>query len=69
MVQRSEVTGVYVLGGGKVRFRQIRVGRDLGDALVVLSGLSEGERVALDPIAAGASLKAQSLQGGERHDG
>ena len=69
VVQRSEVTGVYVLTDGQVRFRQIRVGRDLGDALVVLSGLSEGERVALDPIAAGATLKAQSQGGGERHDG
>ena len=58
-----------MLTDGQIRFRQIRVGRDLGDALVVLSGLSEGERVALDPIAAGATLKAQSQGGGERHDG
>jgi RND family efflux transporter MFP subunit len=61
VVYRSEVTGVYVLGeDGDIRLRQIRVGRALGDDLVVLSGLTEGERVALDPIAAGVALKAQA---------
>jgi len=61
IVYRSEVTGVYVLNGDdKVRFRQVRLGRDLGDALVVLSGLAEGEEVALDPIAAGSALKARA---------
>jgi RND family efflux transporter MFP subunit len=61
VVYRSEVTGVYVLnGGGKLHFRQVRLGRDLGDVLVVLAGLTEGERLALDPIAAGAALKAQA---------
>jgi RND family efflux transporter MFP subunit len=69
VVQRSEVTGTYVIKEGKVSFRQIRVGRDLGDTLVVLSGLSEGEQVALDPISAGATLKAQAQGGGERKDG
>ncbi len=67
VVYRSEVTGVYVLGGeDKVHFRQVRLGRDLSDDLVVLSGLTEGERVALDPIAAGVVLKAQAA---ERRDG
>ena len=66
VVHRSEVTGVYVLADGQIRFRQIRLGRDLGDAWVVLSGLTEGERVALDPIAAGTRLKARA---GERSDG
>jgi hypothetical protein len=69
VVQRSEVTGTYVIKEGKVSFRQIRVGRDLGDSLVVLSGLTEGEQVALDPISAGATLKAQAQGGGERKDG
>jgi RND family efflux transporter MFP subunit len=60
VVYRSEVTGVYVLNGDdRLHFRQIRVGRALDDALVVLAGLDEGERVALDPIAAGVRLKAQ----------
>jgi RND family efflux transporter MFP subunit len=61
VVYRSEVTGVYVLGGdGRLHFRQIRVGRALDQALVVLAGLDEGERVALDPIGAGIRLKAQT---------
>jgi RND family efflux transporter MFP subunit len=35
VVYRSEVTGVYVLNGGRrLHFRQVRLGRDLGDALV-----------------------------------
>jgi RND family efflux transporter MFP subunit len=69
VVYRSEVTGVYVVGAdGDVRFRQIRVGRDYGDVLVLLSGLTAGERVALDPIAAGVALKAQArarVEGGD----
>jgi RND family efflux transporter MFP subunit len=60
VVHRSEVTGVYVVGGdGQVQFRQVRVGRAMDDVYTVLAGLSEGERVALDPIAAGVALKAQ----------
>lgn len=73
VVQRSEVTAVYVIGeGGHVHFRQIRLGRALDDGYVVLAGLSAGERVALDPIAAGARLKAQAplrhVAGGKGHD-
>lgn len=69
VVYRSEVTGVYVLnGGGRLHFRQVRLGRDLGDAMVALAGLSDGEQVALDPIAAGAALKAQAAdQAKEEH--
>jgi hypothetical protein len=64
VVHRSEVTGVYVVGtDGQVRFRQIRLGRTLDDAYAVLAGLSEGERVALDPIAAGVVLKSQQAGG------
>ncbi len=60
VVYRSEVTAVYVVGeGGHVHFRQVRLGRALEDGFVVLAGLSEGERVALDPIAAGVLLKSQ----------
>ena len=64
VVHRSEVTGVYVVGDdGQVRFRQIRLGRALDDTYAVLAGLSEGERVALDPIAAGVVLKSQQAGG------
>lgn len=71
VVYRSEVTGVYVVAAdGGVHFRQIRVGRAHGEELVVLSGLTVGETVALDPIAAGIMLKAQaSAQVGGGQDG
>ncbi|EXJ13248.1 efflux RND transporter periplasmic adaptor subunit [Imhoffiella purpurea] len=62
VVHRSEVTGVYVVGTeGRVSFRQVRLGRTLPDAYAILSGLTAGERVALDPIAAGVTLKEQVL--------
>lgn len=60
VVYRSEVTGVYVVGtDGQVQFRQVRLGRALPDGHAVLAGLTEGEQVALDPIAAGVRLKSQ----------
>ncbi|MBK1724350.1 efflux RND transporter periplasmic adaptor subunit [Thiocystis violacea] len=60
VVHRSEVTGVYVIGAdGQISFRLVRLGQMLPDAYVVLAGLSAGEQVALDPIAAGVALKSQ----------
>lgn len=68
VVYRSEVTGVYVLSGeDDLHFRQVRVGRGIDDALVVLSGLAADERVALDPVAAGVSLKAQAAKKAEEN--
>lgn len=60
VVYRSEVTGVYrVDPEGNISLRHVRLGQHLPNGQrVVLSGLSAGERVALDPIAAGAALKA-----------
>jgi RND family efflux transporter MFP subunit len=58
VVHRSEVTAVYVIDGKNISFRQIRIGRDLGDGKrEVLAGLDAGEKVALDPIRAGVMLK------------
>lgn len=60
VVHRSEVTGVYVVGeDGKVSLRHVRLGESLGDKVTVLSGLRVGERVALDPVQAGVTLKRQ----------
>jgi hypothetical protein len=61
LVYRSEVTAVYVVDEqGKVGFRRIRAGSRLDDGLVeVLAGLEAGERVALEPVAAGVLLKRQ----------
>ncbi len=55
VLQRSEVTAVYVLDDkGAPRLRQVRLGA-AGDehAVEVLAGLKAGERVALEPVKAG----------------
>lgn len=53
LVRRAEVTAVYVLdAGGKPHLRQVRLGRANGDAIEVLAGVADGERVATDPQAA-----------------
>jgi RND family efflux transporter MFP subunit len=53
VVRRAEVTAVYVVSdGGRPLLRQVRLGAAAGDRVEVLSGLSAGERVALDPQAA-----------------
>ena len=61
VVARSEVIGAYVVDAeGRVVFRHIRLGSPAGpDHVSVLSGLSEGEQVARDPVAAGILLKSQ----------
>jgi RND family efflux transporter MFP subunit len=61
VVYRSEVTGVYVSDErGRVSLRHVRLGHALPDGrMEVLSGLSEGEQVALDPLAAVVLLKEQ----------
>ena len=72
VVHRSEVNGVYVVDEhDQVHFRQVRLGPALEDAVVLLSGLTAGEKVALDPIAAGVLLKAQAAGrpvAGGRHE-
>lgn len=53
LVRRAELTAVYVVGAdGRPLLRQVRVGRVTGDAIEILSGVSQGERVALNPQAA-----------------
>ena len=62
LLRRSEVTGVYVVDSDeRVRLRQVRVGNRFGDRIEVLSGLNEGERIALDPVAAGIFVKTQAV--------
>jgi hypothetical protein len=57
VIERSEVTGVYVIDShGQVSLRYVRSGHRFGDQLEILSGLVAGERVALDPIAASAQV-------------
>jgi RND family efflux transporter MFP subunit len=59
LVERSEITAVYVVGvDGKPGLRQVRLGHRFNDRVEVLAGLAPGERVALDPIAAGLVIAA-----------
>lgn len=62
IVQRSEVSGVYVLSDDdRIMFRQLRLGRNFDDGQrEVLAGLSIGERVANEPLAAARLLKQNS---------
>lgn len=54
VVRRGELNGVYVIDAeGKPLLRQVRLGMASGDQVEVLTGLGAGERVALDPEAAG----------------
>jgi len=60
LLRRSELRAVFVRdGSGPPRLRQVRIGQREGDRLEVLSGLGEGEEVALDPEAIFARDKAQ----------
>lgn len=62
LVRRSEVTGVYVAGtDDTIRLRQVRVGNTFGDRTEVLAGLTEGERIALDPVGAGIYVKSRAV--------
>jgi len=61
IVQRSEVSGIYVKTENTLTFRQVRLGRVLADGQrEVLAGLSVGEQVALDPMQAARMLKLNS---------
>jgi RND family efflux transporter MFP subunit len=55
---RGEVEGVYVASGDSaLQFRYIRTGQTAGEQVEIISGLAEGETVALDPIKAASIYK------------
>lgn len=63
IVFRSEVTAVYVVADdGSINFRHVRLGSANNGSQALLSGLSEGEKVALQPIEAGIRLMQQRQQ-------
>jgi RND family efflux transporter MFP subunit len=72
VVYRSEVTGVYVVDeAGTIVFRQVRLGKTTADGkVVILAGLSAGEKVALDHVKAAVYLKKQraAAAGAGKHD-
>jgi membrane fusion protein, multidrug efflux system len=59
VVERGELQGVFVANGnGVLQFRLVKTGREMGDSVEILSGLSVGERVAISNL--------DELQDGER---
>jgi RND family efflux transporter MFP subunit len=52
VVQRGELSGVYVIQDNSIVLRQLRLGRQVGGNVEVIAGLKAGERVATDPVAA-----------------
>ena len=62
VAHRSEVTAVYVKDEkGGLNLRQVRLGEVFADNQVeVLAGLSAGENVVLDPVAAAAAISLAS---------
>ena len=61
LVHRSEVVGVYVVGADdQVSLRHVRTGMTDAEGMVeILSGLDDGEKVALNPAIAAARLRQQ----------
>lgn len=52
IAQRGQLTGVFVLDGANIaRLRLVKTGKSFGDRVEVLSGLNDGERIAVDGIA------------------
>ncbi|MBW2145589.1 MAG: efflux RND transporter periplasmic adaptor subunit [Deltaproteobacteria bacterium] len=46
IVRKGQLTGVYIIDAEKtVRYRLVKLGRDLGDKVEILSGLQDGENV------------------------
>ena len=56
VMYRSEVTAVYVQTGDSFVLRQVRLGNTFGDNVEVISGIREGENVAIDAVTAGIEI-------------
>ena len=58
ILRRGEISAVYVVSAGKPLLRQVRLGEVVGDGEIeVLSGLSAGDTVSLDPVKTGIEMK------------
>lgn len=68
VMQRGEISGVYVLDGNRLFLRQLRLGALAGDEVEVLAGLDVGEKIAADPVAARQALAAQRKAAGNASD-
>ena len=64
LLQRGEVSGVYVLADNRLTLRQVRLGQRIGDEVEVIAGMKAGEKIAADPVAAVQALTAQRKAAG-----
>lgn len=66
VVRRGELTGAYFEeAGGRIALRYLRLGSPAADGRVpVLAGVVAGEKLILDPIAAGIAYKQQPAAAG-----
>jgi RND family efflux transporter MFP subunit len=66
LVVRSDGPQVAVIGeGDTVHFTRVQLGRDFGDRLEVLSGMEEGQRLAVNPsdaVSEGAKVNPKSAE-------
>lgn len=66
LVTRGEVTAVYVVDADdRVQLRQVRLGHRRDAEVEVLAGLSDGDRIAADPLAALAHLAGEDPERGD----
>ena len=68
LVQRGELSAVYVVDGDRLALRQLRMGGRTDRRVEVLAGLQAGERIAADPVAAVQALAAQREAVGSRDE-
>lgn len=68
LVQRGEVSGVYVLRDNRLALRQVRLGQRIGDEVEIVAGMKAGEKIATDPVAAVQAIAAQRKTIGAEHD-
>lgn len=59
LVQRGELSGVYVVRDGRLLLRQLRLGATRAGHVEVIAGLDAGDVVARDPVAATRAIAAQ----------
>lgn len=62
LMQRSQMSGVYVQTATGLELRQVRLGRQRGDRVEISAGLSAGDAVVLNPV------QAVLQQGASIHD-
>lgn len=67
LVLRGELAAAYVVREDGVVLRQLRLGRRMGDRVEIISGLTAGERVAADPLAALQVLRERHEASGTGH--